>query len=234
MSFCALPFAGVGCSRTSRDDHDDDHGHVHDHKQDHDHGYDHASGEHAPGEHGHEHEEESPALTEADIVMPRDYDSAVPRIVGFRDAIRSALSSGKPHEAHRPLDESELVLRKLIYIARDSQVPRRDWETVNVSARELRKLFGEIHAAIDENRKPDTALLDAPADALLTALQRVAAGMSPSVPPSSAPPSTVHPSAAQPADVQLSPEQRGPVEPAPLPPSTTKSSSDEPAQRGTP
>jgi hypothetical protein len=137
---------------------------------DHDHGHGHA---HAG--HDHEHEEEGPPITEADIDMPADYIAAIPRIRTYRDAIRKAIKRGDYHGAHRPLDELNIVLNKLIYLARDSGVPRDDWEEVNVSARELRHLFDELHAAIDEQRHPDFAAAAEPVEERIRCLERVAA-----------------------------------------------------------
>ncbi|REK18852.1 MAG: hypothetical protein DWQ37_03335 [Planctomycetota bacterium] len=103
----------------------------------------------------HTHDSEEVAITEADVEMPANYSDALARVESYRDAIRGAIDTGDPHGAHRPLDELDIVLRKLPEIARDSEIPMEQWETINVTARELRNAFNELHAAIDENRQPD-------------------------------------------------------------------------------
>jgi len=55
------------------------------------------------------------------------------------------------------LDELDIVLRKLAEIAREHDVPREKWETVNTAARELRNRFNKLHSAIDAGEKPDYA-----------------------------------------------------------------------------
>ena len=94
-------------------------------------------------------------ITEADVQMPSNYAEAVDRVKSYRDAIRDAAGSDTPGLAHRPLDELDIVLQKLAAIARDSGVPAESLKTVNLSARELRNLFNEVHAAIDEKRPPN-------------------------------------------------------------------------------
>ncbi|MBI2823218.1 MAG: hypothetical protein HYX69_00850 [Planctomycetia bacterium] len=116
------------------------------------------------------------AITEADVDMPANYAAAIPRIAAYRDTIRAAVEAGTPAKAHRALDESDIVLGKLMLIARDSGVPREQWETVNVTARELRDLFHDVHAAIDAKRTPDYASVATPID---EAIKRLAAVESP-------------------------------------------------------
>lgn len=96
-------------------------------------------------------------ITEADVEMPKSYGEAVDRIVGYRDTIRAAIEAGTPTKAHRSLDELDIVLRKLAEIAKEHDVPRDQWETVNTSARELRNRFNELHSSIDAGEKPDYA-----------------------------------------------------------------------------
>lgn len=96
-------------------------------------------------------------ITEADVDLPVSYPIAVERIAGFRDAIRAAVESGHHGRAHRPLDEADIVLRRLPEIARDSGVPRRSWEQVVVASEDLNELWGEIHTAIDAHQTPDYA-----------------------------------------------------------------------------
>ena len=109
-------------------------------------------------------------ITEADVEMPANYAEAVSRIKSYRDAIREGAGSDTPGLAHRPLDELDIVLRKLPAIARDSGVPPEKLETINLSARELRDLFNQVHEAIDENRAAD---FPAVADKIQEAISRL-------------------------------------------------------------
>ncbi len=112
-------------------------------------------------------------ITEADVDMPANYADAVVRIKAYQDAIRKGAGGDDPHTAHRPLDELDIVLRKLPVIARDSGVPAENLETVNLAARELRNLFNEVHAAIDESRPPDYPVVAAKVDAAIRRLEAV-------------------------------------------------------------
>ena len=106
-------------------------------------------------EKGTGHDPHDVPITEADVEMPKSYGEAVDRIAGYRDAIRAAIDAGTPTKAHRSLDELDIILRKLAEIAREHNVPRDQWETVNTSARELRNRFNKLHSAIDAGEKPD-------------------------------------------------------------------------------
>ncbi len=112
-------------------------------------------------------------ITEADVAMPGDYGAAVERLSEFRDAIHGAITSGDHGRAHRPLDEADIVLRRLPEIARDSGVPRRDWEQVVVAGEDLNELWGEIHSAIDAHQTPDYAARQEAIDEALERLQSV-------------------------------------------------------------
>ena len=110
------------------------------------------------------HDPDSIPINEADIKMPANYGEAISRIKAYRDTIRSAIEGGTPTEAHRSLDELDIVLNKLPALGRDSRVPKEQWEAVNTTSRELRNLFNELHSAIDEKREPDYAAVAKPID----------------------------------------------------------------------
>lgn len=118
--------------------------------------------------------EEGPPITEADVQMPSDYTAAVERLRGYRDAVRQAVESGHYHDAHRPLDEMEIVINRLPYLARDSGVPKRYWEQVVVSGEDLSELFNRVHEAIDAHQTPNYAAVAEPIDAALARLAEVA------------------------------------------------------------
>lgn len=114
--------------------------------------------------------EQAPAA-ETEVALPADYASAVGRIGEYRDAIRSAVIGGDLEQAHHPLDEADLVLRRLPEIARDSGVPRRYWEQIVVASEDLNELWGEIHAKIDAHQTPDYSSLQ---EAIDDAVDRIA------------------------------------------------------------
>ncbi|MBX9789055.1 MAG: hypothetical protein K2Y37_09090 [Pirellulales bacterium] len=101
-------------------------------------------------------------ITEADVQMPTNFADAIPRIWAYRDTIRAEAQGTTPGKAHRALDELDIVLGKLPAIARDSGVPKEHWEAINTTARELRDLFNQVHAAIDDGRTPDYAAVAEP------------------------------------------------------------------------
>lgn len=116
--------------------------------------HDHGDGS---GPHSHSDDPHDVKITEADVKKPSDYKDAVARIKEYRKEIEIKGSSDTPGKAHRPLDELEIVLKWLPGIARDSNVPKSQWETVNTSAQKLRELFEKLHQSIDEKKKPDFA-----------------------------------------------------------------------------
>ncbi len=113
-------------------------------------------------------------ITEADVKVPVTYAEAIPQIEGYRDTIRREIEADTPAHAHRALDELDIVLSKLPAIAKDSGVPQEKWETVNTSARELRNLFNQLHAAIDEKRAPDYPAVGEQIDQAISNLEQVA------------------------------------------------------------
>jgi nicotinamide mononucleotide adenylyltransferase len=128
--------------------------------------------------------DEDVAITEADVEMPSTFSDAVTQIAGYRDKIQAAVAAKTPSKAHRSLDELDIVLGKLMEIARDSSVPKNDWETVNTAARELRNRFNEVHSAIDEKREPDYNAVAKSIDGAIERLREVAGADHPDTLPS--------------------------------------------------
>jgi hypothetical protein len=109
-------------------------------------------------------------ITEADVARPKDYADAVTRIGGYRDTIRDEIAAGRPTKAHRALDELDIVLNWLPGIARDSDVPKEQWEAVNTTAQKIRGLFNRVHSRIDEKQEPDYVSVSKEIDAAIGAL----------------------------------------------------------------
>jgi len=114
------------------------------------------------------------AITEADVKLPSTYADALPQIRGYRDTIRTAIEASTPGKAHRALDELDIVLGKLPSIAKDSGVPKEQWESINTAAQDLRNLFNQVHAAIDEKREPDYQAVAEPIEQAIVKLEQVA------------------------------------------------------------
>jgi hypothetical protein len=112
-------------------------------------------------------------ITEADVRLPATYAEALPRIKGYRDAIRREIEAGTPAHAHRSLDELDIVLDKLPATAKHSKIPPEQWETVNLTAQELRGLFNQLHAAIDAKQEPDYKAVADPIEQAIAKLEQV-------------------------------------------------------------
>jgi hypothetical protein len=111
--------------------------------------------DHGDGSGAHSHDPHDVAITEADVKKPADYKDAVVRIKSYRDAIQRDTATDTPGLAHRSLDELDIVLKWLPGIARDSNVPKSQWETINTTSQELRGLFEKVHKNIDDKKTPD-------------------------------------------------------------------------------
>jgi hypothetical protein len=138
-----------------------------------------------PGHHD-DHDPDDVPISEADVAMPANFRDAVERIAAYCHAIEQAVTAGHPSKAHRPLDEADIVLSKFMPIVRDSGVPRRQWETINVTAREIREQLAVVHEAIDAGKESITY----PAEAIGAALEQL---KSLTEHPNSSPNSTITP-----------------------------------------
>ena len=95
--------------------------------------HDHGDGS---GLHSHGDDPHDVKITEADVKKPADYKDAVARIKAIPQRYRSRrLAAMCPARPIETLDELEIVLKWLPGIARDSSVPKSQWETINTSAR---------------------------------------------------------------------------------------------------
>jgi hypothetical protein len=111
--------------------------------------------DHGDGTGTHAHDPHDVAITEAEVKKPVDFKDAVARIKSYRDAIQRDTATETPGLAHRPLDELDIVLKWLPAIARDSNVPKSQWETINTTSQDLRGLFEKVHKNIDDKKNPD-------------------------------------------------------------------------------
>jgi hypothetical protein len=120
-------------------------------------------------------------LTEAEKKRLREetarYGDAVRRLVQLRDVVEAETKAGlpaNPLEAHRALDQIDLLLQWLPGIARDSGVAKEHWESINTAAGELRELFEKVHLNIDNRSDPDFASVRERIDAKIAQLRAVA------------------------------------------------------------
>jgi TolA-binding protein len=114
-------------------------------------------------------------ITEADVQKPADFKDAVARIMKYREDIEVAAGGDVPGKAHRSLDELDIVLKWLPGIARDSQVPKDQWETINTSAQQLREQFEKVHGNIDNKKNPDFPAVAKAVDEAIARLDAAAA-----------------------------------------------------------
>lgn len=130
---------------------------------------DHAAG---PADHLHDHpltEEEIATLTQETA----DYQAAVEHIERYQQTIEEKTTAGNPAEAHRALDNLDVVLKRLPEAARDSGVPRSKWQELNETAQELQELFNQIHARIDAGEDPDYASVAEEIDSRIATLAAI-------------------------------------------------------------
>jgi hypothetical protein len=106
------------------------------------------------------HDPDDVAITEADVALPANLAEAVERISGYRDQIRSAMEAGTPKKAHRPLDELDIVLKKLMPLVRESGVAKTEWQDINLATKSLQDSFNRLHSAIDQKQTPDYASVE--------------------------------------------------------------------------
>ena len=103
------------------------------------------------------------------------YADAIAKIKSYRDRIRDAVAAGNPPDAHRPLDELDVILEYMPTVARDTNVARTDWERVNTSAQQLRERFDQVHAQIDAGEQPNYDAVSADVDAAISRLESISA-----------------------------------------------------------
>lgn len=117
-------------------------------------------------------------LTESEIEALKtglvSYQDALAKVKFYRDAIRDAIAAGNPLEAHRPLDELDIVLEYLPTLAREKQIPKSEWETINTAAQRIRELFNQVHTQIDAGDQPDYQAVADEVNSHITALEGVA------------------------------------------------------------
>jgi chaperonin cofactor prefoldin len=128
--------------------------HLHDHK-------------HGHGQQTHAHD----GITEADMELPADYAAVVKRLREYDSRIKSAIEQGKPDEARRPLDEAEIVLEHIGKIARDSNLPRSDWEMISTARRALRESFEALQDQIEAREVPDYKAVEHTIDRALNEIE---------------------------------------------------------------
>jgi hypothetical protein len=119
------------------------------------------------------------AITEADVKRPTDFADAVTRVKGYRNTIRDEIAAGRPTKAHRALDELDIVLNWLPEIARDGNVPKDRWESVNTTAQQIRELFNKVHTNIDAKQDPDYSSVSKDIDQAIGRLDEVTSATSP-------------------------------------------------------
>jgi hypothetical protein len=145
----------------------------------------------------HEHGDDGEHLQEHHD-MPTDYRQAIAQIRAGSEQIAKAIHSGDLEAAHAPLDEIDPIIGQLMPIAKQSGVPRRDWEAINVARRELRAEFDKLHASIDAGERPDYAAAKDTIEERLKRLQAAADQLGDNAPAPSAAANAATPEEAKP------------------------------------
>jgi len=98
----------------------------------------------------------------------------VARIKKCRYSIQEELAAGHMNEVLRPIDEATIILNKIMPIARESGVPKAQWQEVNLAASDLKKRLDGLHTAIDKSGSADFSESAQPIDAAIRRLEHVA------------------------------------------------------------
>ncbi|MEN0112041.1 MAG: hypothetical protein AAF805_15075 [Planctomycetota bacterium] len=122
----------------------DDHGHDHDHDH-------------------HDHHSDRPASLHA----------AVAQLTAMRDDIRDAIVDGEPDDAHGPLHEIGALLEAIPDIAAETDLPKEEWDAVNVAHEELFDAFGVIDKAFHTKDGDKKAAYDEVAERLDEAIEAI-------------------------------------------------------------
>lgn len=105
------------------------------------------------------HDPHDVSLTEEEIAQLKAdtarYADAIDHIEQYQATIQQETTTGEPAKAHRALDHLDIVLNRLPEAARDSGVPKERWQELNETAQQLRDLFNQVHANIDDGQKPN-------------------------------------------------------------------------------
>ena len=91
-------------------------------------------------DHGHEHEHEHSH-------KPESLHAAVAELTSIREAVRSAIVDGDPHDAHEPLHEVGELLEAIPDVAAETDLPEEEWEAVKAANERLFEAFGAIDRA---------------------------------------------------------------------------------------
>ena len=105
------------------------------------------------------------------------FADAVAMVKQLRDAVERETKDGipaNPFEAHQALDKADIIVQWLPEIARNSNVPKENWEAVTTAANELREFFDKVHLNIDNKVDPDFASVQQKMDARIAELEAIA------------------------------------------------------------
>ncbi len=107
------------------------------------------------------------------------FADAVAKIKQFRNEVEQETAAGIPEDpfkAHQALDKADLLLQWLPETARNSGVPKEQWEAIATSANELRTLFEQVHQNIDNKQDPNFAAVAGQIDQKIAGLEEIATG----------------------------------------------------------
>lgn len=150
FSLLATLCLGAGCKPTATvpvtEAHNEGHASEHDHA------------------HEHEHAHES---------RPESFAVAVTQLIAHRDAIRNAIESSKPADAHDPLHEVAELLDAFPDIAAETDLPKEDWEAVKAASDRLFESFGTIDKAFHKKDGDKKAAYESVADDIEESMEAI-------------------------------------------------------------
>ena len=116
--------------------------------------------------HSHDHDHDHEA-------RPESFTIAVTELVAHRDAIRAAIESGDPADAHDPLHEVAELLEAFPDIAAESDLSKEDWDAVKAASEKLFDSFGVVDQAFHKKDGDKKAAYESVADDIDEAMQAI-------------------------------------------------------------
>lgn len=121
--------------------------------------------------HGHDHDHDHGH-------RPDSLHAAVAELTEMRDAIRDAILTGEPDDAHGPLHEVGELLEAIPDIAAETDLPEEEWTAVNKANEQLFDAFGAIDKAFHTKDGDKKSAYEGVADQLDEAIEVIRSKLS--------------------------------------------------------
>lgn len=109
--------------------------------------------------------------------FPQNFSGAVGALDKMYQAIDTAVSAGKPEDAHHELHEVDHVLQHLIEFAQDAGISGDGLTAAKASVQTLVDGFGKLDAALHSGEEPDSEGLPESMPAAMEQLKQAAAAL---------------------------------------------------------